>query len=239
MPDRTGKAGEAIAVTLAVLGVIAAILAVAPIRLAAQDARTTLTVIYGNDSKLEVRDWHLVYEFLESDTPLDPAYVATCTRPSSEQNSCSTQVKTAKDLFIVAPMPGPSTAAQVPFLLPGNTLQALFLHWKESPGPYEADGRTLNRNRGDGRFVSDGVTIVTTHGARIRVSGGLRVPESFLSSKRYVYLMKLSLAGSAQAQGMPGRFELRLDSPLASDSLKERVEEIQFQSEPEPDRARF
>jgi len=239
MPDRNWKAGEAIAATLAVLGVITAILAVAPIRLAAQDAGGTITVIYGDDSKLKVRDWHFVYEFLESDTPLDPSYVATCTRPSSEQNSCSTQVKTAKDLFVVAPMPGPSAAAKVPFILPGTTLQAIFLHWNEGPGPYEADGLTLNRNRGHSRFVSDGVTIVTRQGARIRIAGGLQVPEAFLSQKRYVYLMKFSLAGNVQVQGAPGRFELRLDSPLAPDSLKERVEEIQFQSEPESDRAGF
>jgi hypothetical protein len=223
MPNRSWKAGETIAATLAVPWLMTALLAAAPIRLAAQDARGLLTVIYRDDSKLEVRDWHFVYEYLESDAPLDPAYVATCTRPASSGSSCMTQVKTGKDLFIIAPLPGPSAAAQVPFLLPGNTLQALFLHWKESPGPYEADG----------------VTIATTQGARVRISGGLRAPDAFLSNKRHVHLLKLSLAGNVQAQGAPGRFELRLDSLLPSSSLKERVEEIQFQPEPESKRARF
>lgn len=238
MPDRNWKAGETFAAGLAVLVVMTAILSVVPIPLAAQDAGGTITVLYGSGSKVSVRDWHFVYEYLESDMPLDPAFVATCRMPSSE-SSCFTQVRTAKDLFVVAPLPGPSAAAQVPFILPESALQAIFLHWKESPGPYEPDGVTLNRNRGDGRYTSDGVTIVTTQGARIRIAGGLRAPEAFLSQKRYVYLMKFSLAGSVQVQGAPGRFELRLDSALAPSSLKERVEEIQFRLETETDRAGF
>ena len=239
MPERKRKTAQAIATGFAALTVSAAILWIAPSPLAAQNAGSTITAIYGNDSKLAVKDWHFVYEYLESDTPLDPAYVATCRTPSYDATACFTQIKTGKVLFIIAPLPGPSAAAQAPFLLPENTLQVIFLHWKRGPEPYEADGVTLNQNRSAGRFVSDGVTIVTTHGAQIRVSGELRVPESFLSSKSHVYLMKLSLAGTVQVQGMPGRFELRLDSPLAPDSLKERVEEIQFQPEPETDRAKF
>ena len=239
MLDRNRKAARAIATGFAALTALAAILSIAPRPLAAQDTGSTLTVVYGNGSKLPVREWHFVYEYLESDTPLDPAYVATCRTPSYDANSCFSQIKTSKDLFLIGPMPGPSAAARVPFILPGSGLGAIRIHWREGSGPYEEDGVTLNRNRSAGRYVSDGITIVTAQGAQIRVSGELRVPESFLSSKSHVYLMKLSLAGTVQVQGMPGRFELRLDSPLALDSLKERVEEIQFGFEPETDRAGF
>ena len=241
MPDRKRSAGKAVRAACAAVVALAALgihLWVAPIPLAAQNEGSTITVIYGNGAKLSVQDWHFVYEYLESDTPLDPAYVATCTGPY-DGYSCDTQVKTGKILFIIAPLPGPSAAAQAPFLLPEGTLQVIFLHWKGGPGPYEEDGVTLNRNRSDGRYVNDGITIVTAQGAQIRVLGELRVPESFLSSKSHVYLMKLSLAGTVQVQGMPGRFELRLDSPLAPDSLKERVDEILFGVEPETDRAGF
>jgi hypothetical protein len=220
----------------AVLLVVLASLSVASNALTGQAGSGVITVVYGNETKVPVQDWHFVYEFLESDTPLDPAHVATCTRPSPDRNSCPSQLKTSKDLFILAPLPGPSAAAQVPFLLPGSTLQVIFLHWKESPGTYEEGGVRLNPNRNNDGHASNGLTIVTTQGAQIRIPGALRVPESFLSSTKHVYLMKLSLAGTVQVQGMPGRFELRLDSPLVPSSLNERVEEIQFRSGPEPTR---
>jgi len=237
MPYRKKAAGRAFPRVFVAMATLAITVWAVPQTLVAQDGQSTLAVVYGNETKLPVEDWHFVYEYLESDTPLDPVYVATCAMPSPDESSCFMQVKTSKDLFILAPLPGPSGAAQVPFLLPGSTLQVIFLHWKGGPGAYEEGGVRLNPNRNDGRYVSNGLTIVTTQGAQIRVTGALRVPESFLSSKRHVYLMKLSLAGTVQVQGVPGRFELRLDAPLAPASLNERVEEIQFRSEPEPDGA--
>jgi hypothetical protein len=202
---------------------------------AAQDAPSTLTVVYGNSSELVVQDWHFVYEYLESDTALDPAYVATCTRPSSDANSCMTQVKMSKDLIVLGPLPGPSSAARVPFILPGTGLRAIRIHWEDEPGPYEKDGVRLNPNRDDRRYRSETLTVVTTQGAAIHFTGRLQALETFLSSKKYVYLMKLSVAGSIQVQSTPGRFELRLDERFPPATLQERVDEVQFQ--PGTDRA--
>ncbi len=197
----------------------------------AQDSQPTVTIIYGDDSKLTVTDWHFVYEYLESDAPLDELFVATCRGSLAGDFPCYPQIKTAKDLYLLGPLPGPSAAAQVPFVLPGSVLGAIWIHWQDGPGPYEKDGVTLNRNRTDERYQSDAMTIVLAQGAQIRFAGRLRTLDAFLSNKRYVYLMKLSLAGTVQVQGTPGHFELNLDSRLPTSSLKERVEEVRFREE--------
>jgi hypothetical protein len=193
-----------------------AALSAAPRHLAAQDAPGLLSVVYGDGSQLAVRDWHFAYEYLESDTPLDPAYVATCTQPSYDRNPCFTQVKISKDLIVLGPLPGPSGAAKVPFILPEGGLHAIRIHWKGGPG--------------DGRFQSDSLTIVTAQGAEIHLAGRLQSLEGFLSKKQYVYLMKISIAGGIQVQSTPGRFELRLDERFPPAALKERVDEIRFPS---------
>jgi len=205
-------------------------LAAVPYPLAAQDAApSTLAVIYGDGSRLAVQDWHFVYEYIESDTPLDAAYVATCTRPSYDENSCLTQVKIAKDLMVLGPLPGPSGAAKAPYILPAAGLQAIRIHWRGGPGPYEKDGVRLNPDRNDGRYRSDALTVVIAQGAEIHFAGRLEALGTFLSGKKYVYLKQLSVAGSIRVQSTPGRFELRLDERFPPTSLKERVDEITFQ----------
>ncbi len=229
MPRRrnaTGSMMVSVCACAAALAVLAVSLWVAPRLAAGQDTESVIAVVYADGTNRMVSDWRFAYEFLESDTPLDPAYIATCTRPSHDENSCFAQVKITRDLILIGTLPGPSDAARAPFLLPEVALRGIRIQWRGGPGPN--DGVRLNPDRNDGRYLSDALTVVTSQGAQILFAGRLEVPESFLSDKRHVYLMKLSVVGSVPAQGTPGRFELRLDERLPQSSLKERVEEIRF-----------
>ena len=210
----------------AALAVWAVSLWVAPRLAAGQDTESVITVAYADGTNRMLRDWRFAYEFLESDTPLDPAYIAACARPSADENSCMTRIKITRDLILIGTLPGPSDAARAPFLLPEAVLRGIRIQWRG--GPDANDGARRNQDRNDGRYWSDALTVVTSQGAQIPFAGRLEAPGAFLSDQRHAYLTKLSIVGSVPAQGAPGRFELRLDERLPQSSLEQRVEEIRF-----------
>jgi len=231
MPERNQKAGKAIASAsaVAVLAALAGTLWVAPIPIEAQTSRNPITVIYGDGKKLVVRDWNFVYAFMEDDNEV---YLAICMQPSSGEpgeGGCPSHTKLSTELHLMEPSAGPNTPPQGLFIFRKEDLQAIRIRWKTNNlGIYERDGLTLNRNRSAPRYESEGITVVTTQGTEHNFSGRLRAPDAFLSGKKYVHLLSISVAGRAQAQVLPDFFAIPLDGKFAASSPKERIEEIRF-----------
>lgn len=229
MANRNQRAGKAIAAAFALLAASAVILWVAPLPIAAQGSRTSITIIYGDGKKLVVRDWNFVYAFMEDD---NEAYLAICMQPSGGEFGelgCPSHTKLSTDLLLVEPSAGPNTALQEPIIFRKEDLQAIRIRWKTNNlGIYERDGLTLNRNRSAPRYESEGITVVTTQGTEHHFSERLLAPDAFLSDKKYVYLMSISIAGRAQAQVLPDFFGIPLDGRFTASSPKERIEEIRF-----------
>jgi len=223
MPQRTQMAARACALAFAAL----ALLSLAAIPSPAQDAPGTLTITYGNASTVIVGDWNFVYEFLESDTPLDAARVTACAGPSAD-SSCMKQTKTTKDLLLAGPVPGLSAVGLVPYVLPEGAVRAIRIHWNTGSERDGRDGVTLKQDARGGESQSLGISVITTQGAELYFEGTLQTPRTFLSSKAHVYPMRLSLTGSIQAGDAPRRFDLRLDSRSAPPSANERVDEVWF-----------
>ena len=227
MPQQTRKAARASARAVALLAAFSLTAILSAAQDTANDASGTLTVTYGNASTLIVGDWHFVYEYLESDTPLDAARVTACTKPSPDA-SCMKHTKTTKDLLLAGPVPGLSAVGLVPYVLPAGAVRAIRIHWNAGSKRDGRNGLTLKQNTPGGTSDSLGVSVITAQGAEIYFEGTLHTPETFLSSKTHVYPVKLSLTGSVQAEGAPRAFDLRLDSRKAPPSANDRVDEVWF-----------
>jgi hypothetical protein len=101
------------------------------------------------------------------------------------------------------------------------------IHWEDTAEASQSGGGRLNQQRDGSRYESGAITVVTAQGAEIPFAGRLQAPDTFLSNKKHVRLIKLSLTGSVHVQGAPRNFELKLD-PRSAPSIKERVDEIHF-----------
>lgn len=214
MPDRNQKVGNTAVAAFSVLVVMTIILSVSASPLAAQ---STVTIVYGNGTKLLVRDWNFVYAFLDGD---NPAYLHC-----NDEGPCGT-IKTSQDLHLVNSSTGSTPPVQEFAIFWKDDLQAIRIRWKTNNlGAYESDGVTLNRNRDAPRYESEGVTIVTTRGTEYHFEGGLLAPDPFLSHKKYVRQLFISVFGK-----IPGdQIELPLDRRLSASSPKDRIDEILFQ----------
>ena len=220
MPDRKRSAGKAIAAAFAAVMVMTVTLSVAPLPLGGQDTRSVITVIYGDGTKLLVRDWNFVYVFLEAEIE---AYLGC-----GKDRPCGIS-RTAQDLHLVNSFTGSTPPAQEFAIFWKEDLQTIRIRWKTNNlGPYESDGVTLNRNRNAPKYESQGITVLSTRGTEYDFSGGLRAPDAFLSRMKYVYQMNLSVSGTVQDARKPPNFEFSLFGTLAASSPKEQVVEIRF-----------
>lgn len=224
MPERNRKAGKAIAAAFAVLAALAVTLWVAPLPIAGQNTRSTITVIYGNGKKLLVRDWNFVYQFVESDTPLNELYLATCAMPN---DICFPLIKTSKDLLLVGGSPGPNDARREAVIFPEEELLTIRMNVKKYSGFYDSKGRIVRRAN-PGFDEVEGVTIVPVQGPEWSFAGMLQAPDTFLSDKKYVYLLNLFVTGRVQGKGIPELFGLSLNAKFMPSSPAERVVEVRF-----------